>query len=99
MEPWHSATMFGYWLLDLLFERLSNRSLQIHSDRVTIIILKLCGLAIIMKQPKLVELSSKDQDGLLDRIKTANLPDGDKEILTGLIEFDNWLQFSSKRKV
>ncbi len=42
-----------------------------------------------MKKPKLVELSDKDQDALIERIQTANLPDGDKDILTGLIEFNN----------
>ena len=51
-----------------------------------------------MKKPKLVVLSSKDQDSLIERIKTANLPDNDKEILTGLIEFNNWLQFSVQEK-
>lgn len=51
-----------------------------------------------MKKPKLVVLSSKDQNGLIERIQTANLPDNDKEILTGLIEFNNWLQFSVKEK-
>lgn len=51
-----------------------------------------------MKKQKLVELSSKEQDDLIERIKIANLPDGDKEILTGLIEFNNWLQFSLQEK-
>lgn len=51
-----------------------------------------------MKKPKLIVLSAKDQDGLIERIQTANLPDSDKEILTGLIEFNNWLQFSLHEK-
>lgn len=44
-----------------------------------------------MKQPKLIELNTKDQDDLIDRITVANLPDSDKDILIGLIEFNNWL--------
>ena len=55
---------------------------------------ELTNLQYIMKKPKLVVLSSKDQDCLIKRIQTANLPDNDKEILTGLVEFNNWLQFN-----
>lgn len=51
-----------------------------------------------MTKPKLIQLSSKDQDALIERIQTANLPDRDKEILTGLIEFNNWLQFNVQEK-
>jgi hypothetical protein len=47
-----------------------------------------------MKKPKLVHISAKDRDDLIEPIQTANLPDGDKEILTSLIVFNGWLQFS-----
>lgn len=52
-----------------------------------------------MKKLKLVGLSTKDQDGLIERIQTANLPHCDKEILTDLIEFNNWLQFSIAKHI
>jgi len=51
-----------------------------------------------MKKPKLVELSAKDRDGLIERIQTDNLTNSDKEIITGLIEFNGWLQFSLQEK-
>ncbi len=51
-----------------------------------------------MDKPKLIQLSSEDQDGLFKRIWSDNLTYNDKEILTGLIEFNNWLQFNVQEK-
>ncbi len=43
-------------------------------------------------------MSGQDQKDLIERINTTSLPDSDKEVLTGLIEFNNWLQFSLHEK-
>jgi transposase len=51
-----------------------------------------------MKQPKIIEISIDDKDSLVERIKHNLLIDGDHEILTSLIEFNTWLQFSLQEK-
>jgi hypothetical protein len=44
-------------------------------------------------------MSSEDQNDLIVRIKQNDaISDHDKQILTGLIEFNNWLQFSVQEK-
>ena len=46
-----------------------------------------------MKQPSRIEMSSGDQNDLIVRIKQNDaISDPDKQILTGLIEFNGWLQ-------
>ncbi len=51
-----------------------------------------------MKQPKIIEISFVGKDSLIERIKNNLLIDGDCEILTSLIEFNTWLQFSLQEK-
>jgi len=51
-----------------------------------------------MGKPKLIQLNSEDQDGLIQRIQADNLTSNDKEILTDLIEFNHWIQFSLQEK-
>jgi transposase len=52
-----------------------------------------------VKQPSRIEMSSVAQNDLIERIKQNNaISDPDKQILTGLIEFNGWLQFSLLEK-
>lgn len=44
-----------------------------------------------MKKPIPIELSLKDQEALLERIRTS-MSEKDAEILKGLIDFNAWLQ-------
>ena len=50
-----------------------------------------------MKQPKPVELSLKDRTDLIERIKNS-MSAKDAELLTGLIDFNSWLQYSLEEK-
>jgi transposase len=52
----------------------------------------------MMKEPVRIELSLKDQEALLERIKTRTTTDKDAEILKGLIDFNSWLQYSLEQK-
>ncbi len=52
----------------------------------------------MMQKPKPIELSFKDREGLLERLKQSNMPAKDTELLTGLIEFNLWLQCSLEEK-
>ena len=52
-----------------------------------------------MKQPSRIEMSSGDQNNLIVRIKQNDaISDPDKQILTGLIEFNGWLQHTLQEK-
>ncbi len=50
-----------------------------------------------MKKPKPIELSLEDRTALIERIK-SNMTAKDAEILTGIIDFNLWLQFSLEEK-
>jgi transposase len=52
----------------------------------------------MMQKPKPIEFSFKDREGLLERLKQSNMPAKDRELLTGLIEFNLWLQHSVEEK-
>ncbi len=51
----------------------------------------------MMKKPIPIELSLKDQEALLERIRTS-MSEKDAEILKGLIDFNTWLQYSLEQK-
>jgi len=51
-----------------------------------------------MKRSKIIEITLAEKDGLLERIKSNDLTVGDQEILTGLIEFNSWLQHNLQEK-
>ncbi len=50
-----------------------------------------------MKRPKPIELSLEDRQKLIERIKN-NMTSEDAEILTGIIDFNSWLQYSLEQK-
>ncbi len=50
-----------------------------------------------MKRPKPIELSLEDRQKLIERIKN-NMTSEDAEILTGIIDFNSWLQYSLEEK-
>jgi hypothetical protein len=52
----------------------------------------------MMRKPKPIELSFKDREDLLERLKQSNFPEKDREIFTGLVEFNLWLQHSLEEK-
>lgn len=52
----------------------------------------------MLQKPKPIEFSFKDREGLLERLKQSNMPTKDTELLTGLIEFNLWLQHSLEEK-
>lgn len=51
-----------------------------------------------MKRSKILGITIADKDGLLERIKANGLTAGDQEALTGLIEFNFWLQHNLQEK-
>lgn len=51
-----------------------------------------------MKQPKQIELTMEERTALIERIKNNALTAGDAEILTGIIDFNLWLQHSIQEK-
>ena len=51
-----------------------------------------------MKRSKIIEITLAEKDGLLERIKANGLTAGDQETLTGLIEFNFWLQHNLQEK-
>lgn len=50
-----------------------------------------------MKRLKSIELSLEDRQKLIERIKN-NMTSEDAEILTGIIDFNSWLQYSLEQK-
>lgn len=50
------------------------------------------------KDPIRIELSLKDQQALLERIKTRTTTEEDADILKGLLDFNRWLQYSLEEK-
>jgi hypothetical protein len=53
---------------------------------------------IMVQKPKPIEFNFKDREGLLERLNQSNMPVKDRELLTGLIEFNLWLQHSVEEK-
>lgn len=52
----------------------------------------------MVRKPKPIELSFKDREDLLERLKQSNLSDKDRDLMTGLVEFNLWLQYSLEEK-
>jgi len=50
-----------------------------------------------MKRPKPIELSLEERKALIERIR-SNMTSEDAEILTGIIDFNSWLQYSLEEK-
>ncbi len=49
-------------------------------------------------EPIRIELSLKDQEALLERMKTGTTTEADADILKGLLDFNRWLQYSLEEK-
>lgn len=51
-----------------------------------------------MEKPKRIEMLSDEQDDFIKSIEESNLPARYQEIATGLIEFNQWLEFNLQEK-
>lgn len=47
---------------------------------------------IVPSTPKRIELNSKEQSALIERVNISNLAPEDRDLIVGLIEFNHWLQ-------